>query len=118
MEEKIRQELYDKLENELSSYKSSLTELSSKEIIDKSYETAMKEELICFFYPNSEQFDFEEIKALKQEENSLNSLYQGWMDCDLNICQLLEDSVRDTLEELVEEQKEKLKELKKKSRER
>ena len=64
------------------------------------------------------KYTFEEIKALKQEENSLNSLYQGWMDCDLNICQLLEDSVRDTLEELVEEQKEKLKELKKKSRER
>ena len=101
MEEKIRQELYDKLENELDSYKKSLLELSNKEVIDKSYETAIKE-----------------IRALKQEENSLDSLYRGWMDCDLNICQLLEDSVRDTLEDIVEEQKEKIKEAKKKDRER
>ena len=39
MEDKIRQELYDKLENELSSYKKDLESLTAKEIIDKSYET-------------------------------------------------------------------------------
>lgn len=71
MEEKIRQELYDKLENELDSYKKSLLELSNKEVIDKSYETAIKEEMIYFFYPDSKQFDIKEIRALKQEENSL-----------------------------------------------
>ena len=35
MEDKIRQELYDKLENELSSYKKELESLTAKEIIDK-----------------------------------------------------------------------------------
>ena len=45
MEEKIREELYSKLESEFNSYKKELETLTSKEIIDKSYETTMKEEL-------------------------------------------------------------------------
>ncbi len=118
MEEKIREELYTKLERELSEYKKGLLELSGKEIVDKSYETSIKEEIICSFYPESRQFGIEEIKALKNQENSLNALYQGWMDSDLNICQLLEDNVYDTLQELVNEQKEKLKQNKKHDKER
>lgn len=116
MEEKIRQELYDKLENELTSYKKDLETLTSKEIIDKSYETAIKEEVIYLFYPESKQFDIDEIKALKNEKNSLETLYQGWMDCDLNINELLEDSVRDTVEDLARDFKEK--QAKKKEQER
>lgn len=42
MEEKIREELYSKLESEFDSYKKELETLTSKEIIDKSYETTMK----------------------------------------------------------------------------
>ena len=49
MEEKIREELYSKLESEFDSYKKELETLTSKEIIDKSYETTMKEELMCLF---------------------------------------------------------------------
>ena len=51
MEEKIKEELYSKLESEFDSYKKELETLTSKEIIDKSYETTMKEELMCLFYP-------------------------------------------------------------------
>lgn len=116
MEDKIRQELYDKLENELSSYKKELESLTAKEIIDKSYETAIKEEVIFLFYPESKQFDIDEIKALKNEKNSLETLYQGWMDCDMNICELVEDSARDTVEDLVRDFKEK--QAKKKDKER
>ena len=116
MEDKIRQELYDKLEKELTSYKQELETLTSKEIIDKSYETAIKEEVIYLFYPESKQFDIDEIKALKSEKNSLETLYQGWMDCDMNICQLLEDSARDTVEDLAREFKEK--QAKKRDKER
>ena len=116
MEEKIRQELYDKLESELSSYKKDLESLSAKEIIDKSYETSIKEEVIYLFYPESKQFDIDEIKALKNEKNSLETLYQGWMDCDMNICELVEDSARDTVEDLSKELKEK--QSKKKEKER
>lgn len=116
MEEKIRQELYDKLESELFSYKKDLESLSAKEIIDKSYETSIKEEVIYLFYPESKKFDLDEIKALKNEKNSLETLYQGWMDCDMNICELVEDSARDTVEDLSKELKEK--QSKKKEKER
>ena len=70
MEEKIREELYSKLESELDSYKKELETLTSKEIIDKSYETTMKEELMCLFYPESQRYDLDELKALKNEKNS------------------------------------------------
>ena len=93
MEEKIREELYSKLESELDSYKKELETLTAKEIIDKSYETTIKEESIYLFYPESKQFDIDEIKALKNEKNSLETLYQGWLDCDTNICEI-EDSAR------------------------
>ncbi len=116
MEEKIREELYEKLEQELKEYKDSLLELSGKEIIDKSYETCIKEEMASQFY--SDKFDIKELKALKNEKNSLETLYQGWMDCDLNIGELLEDNINDTLQELVEEQQEKLMQKKKQEQER
>lgn len=116
MEDKIRQELYDKLESELASYKKDLESLTAKEIIDKSYETAIKEEVIYMFYPESKQFDLDEIKALKKQDNSLETLYQGWMDCDMNICELVEDSARDTVEDLAKEYREK--QSKKKEKER
>ena len=88
----------------------------AQEIIDKSYETAIKEEVIFLFYPESKQFDIDEIKALKNERNSLETLYQGWMDCDMNICELIEDSARDTVEDLARDFKEK--QAKKKDKER
>ena len=116
MEEKIREELYSKLESEFESYKKELETLTSKEIIDKSYETTMKEELMCLFYPESQRYDLDEIKALKNEKNSLETLYQGWMDSDLNINQLLEDNTDEIVAELAEEYK--VKQSKKKEKER
>ena len=116
MEEKIREELYSKLESEFDSYKKELETLTSKEIIDKSYETTMKEELMCLFYPESQRYDLDEIKALKNEKNSLETLYQGWMDSDLNINQLLEDNTDEIVAELAEEYK--AKQSKKKAKER
>ena len=119
MEEKIREELYLKMESELNSYKKKLETLTPKEIIDKSYETTMKEELVCLFYPESSRYDLDEIKALKNEKELLETLYQGWMDSDLNINQLLEEITDDIvaeLAELAEDYKEK--QVKKKDKER
>ena len=100
----------------VDSYKKELETLTSKEIIDKSYETTMKEELMCLFYPESQRYDLDEIKALKNEKNSLETLYQGWMDSDLNINQLLEDNTDEIVAELAEEYK--AKQSKKKAKER
>ena len=95
---------------------SDIMEEKIREIIDKSYETTMKEELMCLFYPESQRYDLDEIKALKNEKNSLETLYQGWMDSDLNINQLLEDNTDEIVAELAEEYK--AKQSKKKEKER
>jgi len=118
MEDKIRQELYDKLENEYNNFIDELKTLPPEKIIDKSYEKVMKEETLSMFIPESKMFDMEELKALNKEKNPLEYLYQGWMNSDLNINQLYEDNVRDSLYDLVEEQKNKAKENRKKDKER
>ena len=41
MEEKIRQELYDKLQKEYDSFIEEITQLPPEKIIDKSYEKVM-----------------------------------------------------------------------------
>lgn len=118
MEEKIRQELYAKLEKEYNNFIDEIKTLPPEKIIDKSYEKVMKEETLSMFYPESKMFDMEEIKALNKEKNPLEYLYQGWMDSGLNLNQLYEDNVRDSLYDLVEEQRQKLKENRKKDKER
>lgn len=118
MEEEIRQELYDKLEKEYNNFIEEIKTLPPEKIIDKSYEKVMKEETLSMFIPESEMFDMEEIKALNKEKDPLEYLYQGWMDSDLNLNQLYEDNVRDSLYDLVEEQKQKSKENRKKDKER
>ena len=46
MEEKIRQELYSKMEKELKDYKDSLKSKTPEEIMNSAYQLALKEEMI------------------------------------------------------------------------
>ena len=59
------------------------------------------------------RYDIEKIKALNTYENPLDKLYKEWFKSDIGIHTLFEDSIYDTLSDIVKEQKEK-----KKSRER
>ena len=93
MEEKIREELYQKLSLEYDSFIEEIKKLPPEKIIDKSYEKVMKEELVSMFYPESDQYDISDIKALNKSEYPLEELYQGWMDEDSGIHQALESSV-------------------------
>ncbi len=112
-EMKIREEVYNKMEQEYNNYIENLKLKTPDEIIKSSYEKVMKEEILGDFYPEYEHYDMKKIKALNKCKEPLEELYQGWMDCDAGIHQVLEDSTYDTLDRLVEEQKEK-----KKTRER
>ena len=60
----------------------------------------MKQELVCLFYPDEERYSLDEIKALKSYDNSLDTLYQRWMDIDLNLNELLEESVNEIVSDL------------------
>ena len=109
-EMEIRKNLYNKLEKE---FKDFIEEMKTNRLYKASdtdvYPIVMKEELLSMFYPESERFDIEEIKALNKIDSPLEELYQGWMDTDEGIHSVLEDSVSNTLEEVLKEQKEKKK---------
>lgn len=111
MEEKIREELYDKLSMEYDSFIEQVKQLTPVEIIDRSYEKVMKEEFVSMFYPENTDYDISDIKVLNKSDNPLEELYQGWMDCDGGIHNALESSVEDTIETLKKEQKNKNKSM-------
>jgi len=107
-EMKIRERLYNKLEKEFKDFIEKMKDNDPEVIVNNAYQITIKEELLAMLYP-SEQYNIEEIKALYKIENPLEELYQGWMDSDAGIHSVLEDSVSDTLEEVLREQKEKKK---------
>lgn len=112
---KVREQLYNKLNEEYNQFINYLKEQIPDKILDKAYEKVMKEETLAMFYPDSNKFDIEQIKALIKTEAPLDELYQGWMRSDVNLNELYEDNIYDTLDMLVEEQR---KNKKEKQRER
>jgi len=78
-------------------------------VVNNAYQIVIKEELVAMFYPESEQYSVDEIKALNKTKNPLEELYQGWMDSDAGIHSVLEDNVSNTIEEIQKEQREKKK---------
>jgi translation initiation factor 2 beta subunit (eIF-2beta)/eIF-5 len=103
-EKQIREELYNKLDKEYDNFIEDLKAKTPDEIIDKSYEKVMKEELKEMFYPDNERFDISDIKILNKSKSTLEELYQGWMDTDYGIHEQLEYSVEDTIEFLKNQQ--------------
>ena len=107
MEEQIRNKLYQKMENEFNSYIEKLKKLPPEKIILSSYEKIMKEEMMLSFYPDNEMYDINQIKALNKCDKPLDKLYSDWMDNDISFNGVIEDSITNTLNDLVKVQKEK-----------
>lgn len=106
----IRNKLYERMQQEYNDYLNNLMEASPKEIIDNSYQITMKEELVSMFIPESERYDIEDIRVLSKTKKPLEELYQDWMDCDIGINQVLDDSVQLSFDNIREAQKNKHKE--------
>ena len=105
----IRKKLYEKMQNEYNDFIEEMKNNEPQFIVNNAYQIVIKEELVAMFYPESEQYDIDEIKALNKTKNPLEELYQGWMDSDAGIHSALEDNVSDTIEEIQKEQREKKK---------
>lgn len=110
---KIREELYNKMSNDFNNYIDNLKNSSIENILDNAYEKTMRENILEEFTPEFKHYDIEKVKALNTYENPLDKLYKEWFKSDIGIHTLFEDSIYDTLTDIVKEQKEK-----KKSRER
>lgn len=110
--ENLCNELYEKLSRELREYKKELREKNADMIIRFSYETSIKEQLPDMFLGKS-HYDEYELRALLELDNSLNGLYNAWMDSDFGLHNILEDTladfVMDLSDEYVEEQEDKIK---------
>ena len=105
----IRKKLYEKMQKEYNEFIEEMKNNEPQFIVNNAYQIVIKEELVAMFYPESEQYDIDEIKALNKTKNPLEELYQGWMDSDAGIHSVLEDNVSDTIEEIQKEQREKKK---------
>lgn len=77
--------LIDKLNKEFDDYKGEILELQSTEIFDRSYETAIKTELVCLiegWEENSGTLSKELLDELLRCENALEFLYYEYIKDD------------------------------------
>lgn len=102
----IRYELYLKLEKEYIDFVEALKAEHVEVVLEKAYEKVIKEETYGMFFPEFMKFDIDQITALNKTERPLQKLYNGWMECDVNLNELYEENVYDTLADLVLQQKE------------
>lgn len=107
MKEKLCNDLYEKLNKENKEYKNKISLLSPKEIIKSAYPIAIKEELVDLFYGGS-RFSIRILKALLEKDNTLEYLYDKWLNADGGIHEIIVDSIEDDLLELEEEYSDKL----------
>jgi hypothetical protein len=105
--EMIKERICNRLNDELKDYKESIIKLSNKEILDKSYETATKEELPFRF--EVMDFDKEELQALdKYDGNLLGAFYDEWLDVDVQLNEVLEPAIERATKCIVNDRQEEL----------
>lgn len=95
--------LYAKAEKEFSEYKNKLMQLPQEEVFNHSYETAIKQDLLCIF--ESEEFTQNEAKALYKLKNPVDACYQEWLNNDLSNMENLRDTVDDRAKTAMKEAK-------------
>lgn len=99
----VSNQIYYKLSDEFDKYLDEIRNLSIDDIIEKSYETTIKTEIVKTFYYYF-MGDGEELDAISMLDKPLDYFYQKWMDSDTeNIHTIIEDNVNNNLYDLVEE---------------
>lgn len=89
-----RKELYGKLEQEFEYFISGLKKMSPEDIITRSYEKVMKEDLLLVF-GESIELSQAEVKKLLEMEKTLDFVYQVWMDSNYGYMDILQNFVED-----------------------
>ena len=100
--------LYEKMSSEYDSFIEKLKQMQPEQIIERSYEKVMKEDLLsCFEYSERPQI---EAKALYLQKNPLESLYQEWLETDVSYMDMLRDSADECVKFAVKEMKDRQRE--------
>ena len=95
-------ELNNKLEKEYNEFIQEIIKLDPLSIINKTYEITLKQE-IKDLYVGSDILDRYEIKALLERNNTLQYLYESWLEYDFDIHKEVEELVQEDINELCRE---------------
>ena len=99
----LKEKLYDKLSKEYEEYLKDLKTKDIDYIIEKSYQTTMKESILKLFYPSLYDGEEKEIKALLDENHLLNCFYDKWLKVDCDISDMLIEFIWRNIEEIKED---------------
>lgn len=100
--EQLKDILTAKIEQEFSIYKQDLIKNCTKEeIIDKSYETTFKEEILSIL--EGSILSKNEIKALLNTEKILENMYNKYMNTETSMLDNMTDIVRYIVEDIDKE---------------
>lgn len=107
MTEKLTNQLYNKLKKEYLEYIENIKLMPIEQIISNSYSIAIRQEFVDMFY-GTENYNKYELKVLLEKDNTLDFLYENWIDAEGGIHNVLEENLSETLYDLVEEYKNEL----------
>ena len=93
--DKMTDAIISKVNKEFDDYKNELLEMPKEMIINKSYETAVKQEFIDEIKFMDMHID--EKKALMSRDHLLDEFYNDWLDYDGGLYDALDNSFEETL---------------------
>ena len=93
--DRLTEILIRKVKDEYADYLNELIEMSKEVIIDKSYETAVKQEFIDELQYSDLYVD--EKKALMNRDHLLDEFYNDWLDNDTGLYEALDNSFNETV---------------------
>lgn len=100
--DQLKDVLIAKIEQEFSEYKQNLVKnLTPEEIIEKSYETTFKEEIMSIL--ENSTLGRNEIKALLNTDKVLDKMYDKYMNIETSMLDTMTDIVRDIVEDIDKE---------------
>lgn len=113
--QKLREQLYDKAEQEFNEFVDKLKQRSPDEILNSAYEKIMKEDILTCLHPEGESISDERVKALAKLEHPLSACYYEWMKTDYSYMDMLRDTVNELADKKIDEAKEEKAQKRKKS---
>lgn len=109
MIEDLTNKVYTKLHNEFLELKENIIKLAPDEIIKHSYTITIKQELVDMFY-GTDNYSKYQLMGLLEKENTLDFLYESYMNTERGINNLLEEQLEEVFDDLDDEYEEKMNE--------
>ena len=103
--EDLRDLLYQKASKEQDAFIEHLKTLTPEQIIDRSYEKAMRDDILMIFENDymSEYLSDKQVKELLKLDYPLSACYEEWMDTDYSHMEMLRDTIDTFAQRLVDE---------------